>query len=269
MAALDAIIRAHPEIVEGLATNMAPLLDDPTITAALATAFSRDPPWRSLIVGVIVRQNRNPEGILRLFARLQDLPGGLTGSEFRSFLAGLIASGRYEQAYLAWLNGLPPARLSTLGFLYNGHFQYPITNTPFDWTLAPAPGTEIEIGDGDKGRSLDVGFLGGDVDFKNVTHDLMLNPGHYALEGLVRADHLSSERGLRWRVACVEHPDDSIGTSDLVSGDMPWRAFSAPFEVPETDCRAQILRLELPARTARERVVSGVVSFAALGITER
>lgn len=268
--ALDAIMRGHPEIIEDFAAAVAPSLRDPDTAATLVAGLGLKPPWRSLLMGVLVRQHRNPEGLLRLFAGLER-SGGLTQQELGAFLGELMANGRYEQAYLYWLQSLPPARLATLGLLYNGHFDYPVSNMAYDWVVAPASGTVIETGTSDKGPTLDIGFLGDGADFKNVTHDLILNPGRYRLTGYVRADHFENQRGLRWRIACLERDgtgsgENALGTSDLVSGDRSWQPFVLAFEVPASGCRAQRLVLELPARTAAERIASGVVSYAGLDI---
>jgi len=46
----------------------------------------------------------------------------------------LRASGRWPQAYQAWLNSLPRERLADVGFVFNGSFEYPASGVGFDWT---------------------------------------------------------------------------------------------------------------------------------------
>ena len=62
-------------------------------------------------------------------------------------------------------------------------------------------------------------------------------------------------------------PDaNAIMATDLLSGDSPWRDFSAKIAVPAANCRYQSLVLELPARVTLETEIRGGVSFANLVI---
>ena len=59
---------------------------------------------------------------------------------------------------------------------------------------------------------------------------------------------------------------ETLGATDLLSGDTPWRAFTFDFTVPTGKCAYQMLVLELPARTALETEVVGQVSYADLDL---
>jgi hypothetical protein len=48
---------------------------------------------------------------------------------------------------------------------------------------------------------------------------------------------------------------------------MPWTDFTVKFQVPATDCEAQWLQLELPARIDAELRVEGQVWYQDLRIT--
>jgi hypothetical protein len=48
---------------------------------------------------------------------------------------------------------------------------------------------------------------------------------------------------------------------------MPWTDFTVKFQVPATDCVAQWLQLELPARIDAEQRIEGQVWYQDLGIT--
>jgi len=196
-------------------------------------------------------------------------PTPLRSEELRPYLSKLIEVGRLEQAYLTWLQHLPPDRLSQLTHLYNGRFQYELSNLPFDWSMQPVRGAAVDLARGAQDTVLRVGFSGTRVPFRHVSHRLVLPPGDYRFTGSVKADRLQNERGLRWRIFCIENPEASLGETDLVAGNVPWRNFQVDFSVPTSACRAQNLILELPARVALEQQVSGLISYAALDIQKR
>jgi hypothetical protein len=54
----------------------------------------------------------------------------------------------------------------------------------------------------------------------------------------------------------------------LLSGEIPqWRGFSLTFTVPPEGCRAQQIRLDLDARSASEKLVTGSMWFDDLALT--
>ena len=111
---------------------------------------------------------------------------------------------------------------------------------------------------------MNIDFLGGRVKFEHVSHLLNLMPGPYRFQGRERSQALQNERGLRWRIVCVGDDAQTLGTTDLMSGDTPWRTFAVDFSVPADKCLYQKLVLELPARAALETEVVGRVSYADL-----
>ena len=118
----------------------------------------------------------------------------------------------------------------------------------------------------DGARTINVDFFGGRVKFEHVSHLLNLAPGPYRFQGRERSQDLQNERGLRWRIACVGDDAETLGTTDLVSGDTPWRTFTVDFTVPTGKCPYQMLVLELPARAALETEVVGRVSYTDLDL---
>ena len=77
-------------------------------------------------------------------------------------------------------------------------------------------------------------FLGGPVNFGHVSHLLNLAPGAYQFKGREHSEDLQNELGLRWRIFCIGDTADTLGTTDPMNGDSPWRDFSVDFVVPET-----------------------------------
>ena len=85
----------------------------------------------------------------------------------------------------------------------------------------------------------------------------------------MRTDRLRTEHGVRWRIGCREDPDRPLAASEPTVGTVPWRDFGLNFTVPDAECRAQILSLEIYARTSLDRQASGVAFFSALEIQPR
>jgi hypothetical protein len=74
-------------------------------------------------------------------------------------------------------------------------------------------------------------------------------------------------RGMQWRVRCAGGSMPIIGESPMFVGMAPkWKDVELSFTVPEKDCRAQELRLELAARSASEQLVSGSVWYDGIEI---
>lgn len=266
MAQLDLALRVRPDSLDALTAALSPLLTEPAYRLALTERLAGDPPWRTRFIQVALRLWREPEGLIALLDHLQATPSGLDPEELRPYLTRLLAAGQVDEAYAAWLRSLPAEARASLGYLYNGDLRRPVTQMPFDWRMPALPGAKAVVSGTGGGPVLSVGFLGGRVAGQPVVHELVLAPGNYRLTGRVRADRLRSERGIRWRVACLTDPRGALGASDAFAGTAAWRDFALNFTVPEEGCPAQSLGLEADARTALETQVSGVVSFSELDI---
>ncbi len=269
LAHLDAIARGRPDTLDDLTGALAPIAADPKAVTALADQLQAEPPWRTRFLAIAVRRWRESEGIIGLMDRLQARQPGLSPAELHLYLNMLVATGRIDRAYLAWLHSLPAVRRGQLTYLYNGRLQYPVSDMPFDWTTTPVPGASVSVGGTGDERILTLGFPGARVPLQPLRHDLFLAPGSFRLTGRVRTDRLRAERGARWRIACLETPDNPLATSEPFVGTTAWRDFALDFTIPDAACQAQSLGVEIYARTAAEQWASGVLSFTDLDIQPR
>ena len=97
----------------------------------------------------------------------------------------------------------------------------------------------------------------------------MLPPGTYQLTGEYKGQVIG-RRGLLWRVLCLDKRQTEIGSSPMFLGvARSWTNFDMPLTVPATNCRAQTLQLELGARSASERLVSGTLWYDDLKIVRK
>jgi hypothetical protein len=267
---MDALFRGQTEQVrDKLAPALAPILTSEAYQADLVALLRTEPKWRSPFLADLTASAKDLVGLGRLYSALRATDRPPTTTELELFLTRLVKEDRFDEAYLAWTQSLPPERLNKLGYLYNAHFQYALDNLPFDWVLLPVDGAlpraEIENGR----RILDVDFFGGRVSFQHVSHLLSLPSGSYTFSGQERSQNLQNERGLRWRIACVGKNGATLGATELMAGDTAWREFGVGFDVPADNCPYQNLVLELPARTAIETEIVGGASYANLEITPK
>ena len=115
-------------------------------------------------------------------------------------------------------------------------------------------------------RALLVEFSGARVSFANVRQLILLASGNYTFRGRVKAEELLTSRGLWWTIFCANSRAKTLAHTELVSGTIPWTDFTVKFEVPATDCSAQWLQLELPARIESEKRIAGQVWYQQLRI---
>ena len=264
---LDVILRGNdPRDLQPLISALSQLIVDPRFRPGFVKLLQSETPWRRMVLREVSRNAKDIPGLNALFTALQAGTSPPDGDELNEYLSRLLREGWVDQAYLTWSKSLSPDRLEKLDYLYNARFQYPLTNLPFDWLMPPIPGALVEITTENARRVLNVDFFGGRVRFANVSHLLTLPPGAYKFSGQERAQNLKNERGLRWRIYCLEDPNGSIVASNPLSNDQPWSEFSFDFVIPDENCRYQNLLLELPAQVVLETEISGGVSYANLKI---
>ena len=256
-----------------LTLALAPALASAQYRAGFLRLLRGDPQWRGSILEQLADMIDRVPGLFSLFGELQAGANPLTTSELSPVLTRLIAASRFDQAYLLWKRSLPEGRLDNGEILYNGRFAYPPTGLAFDWQYDKTQGYRVEVDPEGASQILNLDFIGSRVASPFASHLLALQPGSYRFSGVARARGLENPRGVRWRMTCVPgkpvgaDPDaNAIMATDLLSGDSPWRDFSAKIAVPAANCRYQSLVLELPARVTLETEIRGGVSFANLVI---
>jgi hypothetical protein len=205
---------------------------------------------------------------LDLLLSLQDTQAPATTNEINAYQSFLFEHKLYGLAYYVWLQFLPPEKLESSGFLYNGDFEAKPSGSPFDWG-APAGENVIVDFVSKPGSAADhallVEFGSGSVEFPGVSQSIVLPPGAYAFRGSLNGEVIGP-RGVQWSISCVGGA--KIGESEMILGSFQdWRAFEFSVVVPENGCSVQLLQLKLAARSPSEQLVSGAIWFDALSIT--
>ncbi|MEQ1694724.1 MAG: hypothetical protein ABL901_02690, partial [Hyphomicrobiaceae bacterium] len=272
---LDVILRTFPQLREAVLPSFAQVAEAPEGNGAVKAILARNPAWRRDVLWflpTVVGDARTP---LALLMHLKTTPHPPTTPEIHAYLSFLISKGFYELAYDTWLQFLPSEQLGAAGNVFNGRFQFPLSGLAFDWTLAARSGVTVDIVplvdmtggvDANGGRALSVEFNTGQVDFPGVTQTVVVRPGAYEFKGKFRGT-LTGRRGLKWSVVCLDKPAVKIGESQMIlSGSSTWQEFSFPVTIAASECGAQKVKLELDARSASERLVSGTMLFADIEI---
>ena len=265
----DAMLRVEPAFLSQIFPTLAAFTTDPRGLRAVADFLATGPPWRDWFLRSISDRLFDKSHLDQLYSMLKVSQSPPTKPELNSYLNRLIKDGRFELAYRSWREALPPAQQAENGFPYNGRFEFPLDELPFNWVLRRVLGADTQIvpaGDA-RGNALRVQFSGARVDFANVEQLMLLPPGHYRLSGRVKADDLRTSRGLWWHVFCAAGPKTVLAHTDLVSGSLRWTDFSVEFDVPTDGCGSQKLQLQLPARIASEKRIEGQVWYQDLRIT--
>lgn len=270
VAYADVFLRKRPQFLDHAMPMLAQLAEsgDERSVAVLKSALVENPPWRRRFFEGLPKHTRDARTALNLLLSLKETEAPPTLPELNAYLSALLQNKRYELAYYTWLQFLPAEELSKIGYLNNASFEAPPTGLPFDWVMRQGRGATIDIAPvpgeaGSLGLLIELGP--GRAEFHGVTQMLLLSPGDYRLKGKLRGE-ARGPRGLQWRMTCAATGKE-IGAGPMFLGAEPrWSGFDFDFTVPDVDCRAQELRLQLAARSASEQLVHGSVWYDDLSI---
>ncbi len=238
---------------------------------AFAALLKRPVTWWPAFFTHAARNAANIDTVRALHGMQADGPNELTPEALRAYLQRLQAEGLWLESYFAWLNSLGRGSLGTIGNLFNGSFELPISNLGFDWIVDSAPHVQLTVAStygATGGKALRVSFAGPRVQYRHLRQHLLLGPGAYTAQGRVRPDGLQATHGLQWTVSCLDGKEP-LGTSERFVGSDQWRRFSFTFAVPEKGCPVQVMRLELAGRVALDFEAKGAVWFDDLSIEQR
>jgi hypothetical protein len=241
------LLRTQPGTAGQLFPVLLRLADEPVTRALLLPLLDQPPDWWDGFFAYAATHAPRPDPVMFLYNGRNRGDGLPSPVEQRVYLDRLWKDGRWTDVYLAWVGGLGERGLEVQGLIYNGGFELPPTGMGFDWRITPARGVTVEMletfGSGGS-RSLHVVLEGRVARFQNVYQPLYLEPGGYQLRGRVRTDGLPPRQGLRWAVRCNQSGAEPLAATLPFGGKDDWQVFTLDFEVPPSECRVQLLRLE-------------------------
>jgi len=242
--------------------------------AAVAAVIARNPAWLgAFLVDACVR-GVDP-GILVPALVRRRAPAGSIPPEADCAIERLRRAGRWEEAYLVWLNLQPPDKLASVGHVFNGGFESPPSGGGFDWIPQPRPEKEtghvaeiVKPPGGAQAKALRVVYNGKRQFGTPIRQYLALAPGEYELSGLARPEGIKALKGVHWTVRCVTQgsPGKIIASSERFLGSSEWRRFATALDIG-SDCSGQLLQLEPVAEDGAVAFVAGVAWFDDLAIS--
>jgi hypothetical protein len=264
----DLLQRVRPSIVAPIAPILARVAESEDGRQKLITLLAGDPPppWRSAFLRSLPQHVIDPRTPMDVVFKLKGAGVLVDADDLRPYLDLLLRNGLADLAYQTWLQFLSDQQLSTLGRLNNAGFERPPSGLPFDWVIRAGTNANAEIlphPEHPERKVLIVDFRGGRAQFQaGVRQWVVLPPGAYRLAGAVEGD-LRGRRGLKWRILCQEAGRTlQLAESEMLIGKFAeGRSFSFDFTVPNSDCAAQIVQLDLDARSSSEQLVLGELIF--------
>jgi hypothetical protein len=258
---VDVLLRTRTETMPFVIPTLVQMADDKEANGELKKLLAGNPPWRPQFFEALPKSVTDARTPLDILLAAKDTPTPPTATDLKPYLDVLIEHKYFELAYYVWLQFLGPEQLRSIGLLFNGSFEGTPSGLPFDWVMRGGAGATVEIMDRpdlEGQHALYIEFSQGRVEFPGVTQLIMLGPGTYRFRGKYRGE-LVGRRGLVWRTMCAG-TWTPLGEGAIPPAPVPtWRDVEFSFTVPNANCRAQQLRLDLDARMASEQLVTGSV----------
>jgi len=166
------------------------------------------------------------------------------------YVAFQIRQGHPDVAASEWTQylGRRAADYRTTNYLFNGDFESEPTSSPFDWSVASTPGVEVgrDFTTAQSGKcSLRISFAGTqNLGIAAASQLSFVKPGRYRFRAFIRTEGLTTDQGLRFRVADAEAPSRLDVTFGNFVGNNAWSAIDGYLLVPPATrlLRVQVIR---------------------------
>jgi len=243
---------------------------------ALQAIAAGNPPWLGAFILDQCGKGTDPRMLAPLLQQRVTAASRPDPSEIECVTEKLRDAGRWAEAYQAWLNTLPKERLSNVGFIFNGSFEYPASGVGFDWKPDRIPerdsGHAVEFAasrEGHGSRALRIVYTGKRQTAPALVEYLAVPAGRYELTGRAKVQHLAGPRGLRWVLRCAADPKLAvIGASERFLGSGDWESFAFDVDIAP-GCAGQLLRLEPVGLEEGTTFLSGSAWFDDMALAVR
>jgi hypothetical protein len=221
------------------------------------------PWWQSLFNELAAKADL--ETLRWVYTKRSDATGAPGSKEREIFIKRLIEEGEILEAHGLWKQGLDALHRRHLGPVFDGGFESELDMGGFGWQARQTKSVRIErqVTYGIKGlAALRVKlYKSGPEQFRHLHQVLFLEPGSYKLTMRNRLDSFKNEKGLQWRVECVDDSSEVLGESMPLLGTQPWSELALNFVVPEEGCPVQRLALVSPTDKLHDHLYEGILWF--------
>ncbi len=272
LAEWDILLTRDVEMRNSMWPYLQEKLSEPNLAIIFDKLASENSNWWPSFFIFLTRNPNSSPNLLEHFYNLRSANKLLTENEITTYVARLIQDKEWIRAKRAWELGLSPEQVAYKGLIYDGSFEGEQHNTGFDWYFAPPKQIKIspDITFGMQGKkALHINFLGSQrLNFQHIWQRLVLDPNDYQLTFNYRTDNFQNTKGMQWRIYCIDD-NKLLAESPALTDASVWKNIQVNFNVPSTNCPAQILRLEASSKFAHEQVFNGNLWFDDFKLTKR
>lgn len=118
--------------------------------------------------------------------------------------------------------------------VFNGGFESELIERGLDWTVAPQEGVAVERSrEARSGHwSLQLEFEGGrNLDYRHVFEQVIVEPGRYWFQAWIRTEAITTNEGLRFRIADAQNPSRLDVVTEAAAGTRGWTEMTAAVTV--------------------------------------
>jgi hypothetical protein len=268
LALMDRLVEHYPEDSALAFPVMAEILAGGGHADAWNRIMARDPAWAGAFLASSCAKGADPSILMPLFMS-RVAAAKVQPEETACLVDRLRRANRWDEAYQVWLNSLPRERLSEVGAVFNGSFEFAPSGLGFDWIATRLPerevghAVEIARSTGVAGkRALKVSYNGKRQGGVPILQYMALAPGRYEVSGLARPDAMRVGRGVQWTVRCAAEGSAGaiLAQSERFTGSSEWRRFAFDVVVPAA-CPGEVLQLEPAGPDESAAYITGAAWF--------
>lgn len=155
--------------------------------------------------------------------------------EALAYVDSLVKKRQYTAAAQAWQVYLPTRPASSSNLMLNGGFEQPPAGLTFDWAIEASDQAQAirDCSVAQSGKcSLRIRFDAHDnLTYHNTSETILIRPGTYLFQAYVRAEDITTDQGVRFRLFDPENPSRMDVVTAAVTGKTDWIPVRQKFTV--------------------------------------
>ena len=254
------------------------LADQPGLASSAVSQFWKSGAGASVILnGVLPPQSeeyfaaihfflsqQQDDAALAAWAKLMQLGKPVQLDRGLELVDDLIEQNRMNDAERVWEQALTASGRSAEvirggSLIFDGGFDYRLTNGGFGWRQTPIPGTAFDlVSDVTHGspQSARVVFNGHhNVNYANLSQFVAVEPGaRYRFSAFMRTEDISTDSGPQFQITGCASPYPTIAQTPAMTGTNRWTEVQTEFTTgAQTDCVRVVLRRQ-PSQLFSNRI---------------